>query len=264
MSGFFNLDNPVWRFIGKLADVFILSVLWTICSLPIFTIGAATTAMYYVTLKLASDDEGYTVRGFFKSFKLNFKQSTIIWLIIVVVGLVLYVDIRFFWSMDSTVGKVFSTIFLAVILMGIFMVSYIFPVTARFYNSTKKMFINALFMSIRHLGWTILNLIIAVAVLIASIFFPPLMIVSVGLTAFLTSYCFNHIFKKYMPETELEHLDEAAEMQRAIDRLTDEIKAKEGEEGENAGEAVDETAEEEPSDTQNFETEEDPANDSEE
>lgn len=87
LSGFFNYDNPVWRFIGKFGDLIILNVLWFVCSIPIFTIGASTTAVYYVTLKLARNDDGYTIRSFFKSFKENFKQATIIWLIMLAVGL---------------------------------------------------------------------------------------------------------------------------------------------------------------------------------
>ncbi|MFQ9510793.1 MAG: DUF624 domain-containing protein, partial [Lachnospiraceae bacterium] len=59
MGGLFNLDNPVWRFIGKLVDVALLNLLWIICCIPIVTIGPATTAMYYVTLKLVRDEEGY-------------------------------------------------------------------------------------------------------------------------------------------------------------------------------------------------------------
>ena len=89
-SGFFNYDNPVWRFIGKFGDLIILNILWLVCSIPVITIGASTTAVYYVTLKLARDDDGYTIRSFFKSFKENFKQSTVIWLILLAVGVILY------------------------------------------------------------------------------------------------------------------------------------------------------------------------------
>lgn len=52
LQGLFNYDNPVWRFIGKLGDLILLNLLWLICCIPVFTAGAATTAVYYVTLKL--------------------------------------------------------------------------------------------------------------------------------------------------------------------------------------------------------------------
>ncbi len=64
LQGIFNYDNPVWRFIGKLGDLMILNILWVICSIPIFTMGASTTAVYYVTMKLVRGDDGYTFRNY--------------------------------------------------------------------------------------------------------------------------------------------------------------------------------------------------------
>ena len=46
LAGLFNYDNPVWRFIGKFWDVLIVNILWIICSIPVVTIGASTTARY--------------------------------------------------------------------------------------------------------------------------------------------------------------------------------------------------------------------------
>ena len=112
-SGFFNYDNPVWRFIGKFWDVLIVNLLWIVCSIPIVTIGASTTAMYYVTLRLARDDDGYTFRSFFKSFRENFKQATAIWLIFLTVGLLLACDVYYFVRLvgASTMRTVMITIF---------------------------------------------------------------------------------------------------------------------------------------------------------
>ena len=101
LSGLFNYDNPVWRFIGKFWDVLIVNLLWFFLSIPIFTIGASTTAMYYVTLKLARDDDGYTIRSFFKSFKENFKQATVIWMIFLITGVVLGFDLFYFIKVVS-------------------------------------------------------------------------------------------------------------------------------------------------------------------
>ena len=114
LSGLFNYDNPVWRFIGKFWDVLILNVLWLVCSIPIVTIGASTTAMYYVTLKLARDEDGYTIRSFFKSFKENFRQATVIWLIFLAVVFLLGFDLYFFvagLTEPSTFRTVMTTVF---------------------------------------------------------------------------------------------------------------------------------------------------------
>lgn len=212
-SGFFNYDNPVWRFIGKFGDLILLNILWIVCSLPIFTIGASTTAVYYVTLKLARDDDGYTIRSFFKSFKENFKQSTIIWLILLVVGVILGVDLYFFTRLftgGGTIKTVMLTVFLAMIIVYVAVFTYIFPLQARFINTVKRTFFNAFFMSLRHLFHTIgLIVIDGVLVAIAFVFMvPPMLMIFMlfgfPLLAFINSYILTPIFRIYMPEEEQE------------------------------------------------------------
>lgn len=202
-SGFFNYDNPVWRFIGKFWDVILLSVLWTVCSLPIVTIGASTTAMYYVTLKLVRDEDGYTIRSFFKSFRENFKQSTIIWLIFLAVGIILGVDLYFFIRMfdgSQTVRMVMTSVFAALTFVYLAMFTYVFPLQARFYNPIKRTIFNAFFMSIRHLLYTIGMLAVDVAlVVLAVIAVPQILLFGIALFAFVNSYMLAAVFRRYMP-----------------------------------------------------------------
>ena len=210
-SGFFNYDNPVWRFIGKFGDLIILNILWLICSIPIFTMGASTTAVYYVTLKLARDDDGYTIRSFFKSFKENFKQSTVIWLILLAVGVILGIDLYFFTRLFTGSGSfrtVMLTVFLAMVLVYGAVFTYIFPLQARFFNSVKRTFFNAFFMSLRHLFRTI-GMIAIDGVLIAAAFVfmvPPMLMIFMlfgfPLLAFINSYILTPVFNLYMPKEE--------------------------------------------------------------
>ena len=69
-----------------------LNLLWVVCSLPIFTIGASTTALYYVACKIAKNEEGDITQQFFRSLRANFKQATLIWLIMLVAGLIIVAD----------------------------------------------------------------------------------------------------------------------------------------------------------------------------
>lgn len=86
MAKLFGYDNPVWRFMGRVADVFFLTVLWAVCSLPVITIGASTSALYYVTLKMVKNREEYLLQSFWKAFKNNFAQSVIVWVILLGIG----------------------------------------------------------------------------------------------------------------------------------------------------------------------------------
>lgn len=100
----FNMtDNVVTRALSRICDFIVLNILWVVCSIPLFTIGASTTAMYSVMLKIVRNEEGYIARGFLHAFKENFKQSTAEWLIIAVLGIILSVDWSVTRSLDGTI-----------------------------------------------------------------------------------------------------------------------------------------------------------------
>lgn len=65
-----------------------------VCSIPVITIGASLTAVFYAALKMARDEEGYVWKEFFKSFKQNLKQSILIELILAAFAAILLVDIN--------------------------------------------------------------------------------------------------------------------------------------------------------------------------
>lgn len=204
-AGFFNYDNPVWRFIGKLWDVLVVNFLWFICSIPIVTIGSSTTAMYYVTLKLARDEDGYTIRSFFKSFKENFKQATAIWLIFLLTGALLAFDVYYFMkiALPSTFRTVMLAVFLAMVFVWFAMFTYVFPLQARFYNPVKRTIFNAFFMSVRHVFHTMGMLAVDAGIAFLSItYVPQLSIFGVALIAFFNSYMLTSVFGKYMPKQE--------------------------------------------------------------
>ena len=234
-SNLFNYDNPVWRFIGKFWDVLVVNLLWIICSIPIVTIGASTTAMYYVTLRLVRDEDGYTIRSFFKSFKDNFKQATAIWLIFLAVGLILGFDLYFVLTMMaySTLRTVMTTVFLALLFIWVAMFTFVFPLQSRFYNPVKKTIFNAFFMSIRHIFYTIGIVVMdVVLVLLTLTMIPQLLMFGVALIAFVNSFFLNAVFKKYMPKDDREDdherrplfavEDEAAEAAQTMEDMTGE------------------------------------------
>ena len=106
MDKLFNMDNKFFTVMGHVADLMILNIVFLICCLPVVTIGASLTALHYVTLKMARNEESYIVRSFFKSFKQNFRQATIINLIMLAVGAVLYVDLNIVTNMTGSMSKV--------------------------------------------------------------------------------------------------------------------------------------------------------------
>ena len=211
MGRFFNLDSPVMVALTKMADLIIVNLLAFFCCLPIITVGASMTALHYVVLKIVRDEECYIVKSFFKSFKQNFKQATIINLIMLLIGLILYVDLNVSKAMQGGAGQIFHVIFMAFVLIYFILFLYVYPVLARFYNTIKNTIKNALFMAIRHLPYTVVMVLIAVCPLllllvksyqIQSTLFVLFLLMGFALIAYCNSYFLAKIFDNYMPKEE--------------------------------------------------------------
>lgn len=203
MSGFFNIDSPLFRFLSKLADIFILNILFLICCIPIITIGASTTALFTVTLKLVKNEEGYIFSGFFKAFKDNFKQSTIIWLIMAFVGIALYIDSRFWFGLGSTLGTVIGTFTYSLIIIYFLIMSCIFPVLAKFDNTIRNTFKFTAFFAVKHLLTSIIVTVVSIVVLFLVYVSPmalmAMFFVGFGAMAMIDSFFFLRVFKRYYP-----------------------------------------------------------------
>ncbi|MCC8067683.1 MAG: YesL family protein [Clostridiales bacterium] len=212
MSGFFNMDNVVWRTLGRLADLMILNILFIICCIPIFTIGASLTALNYVTLKMHDGEEGYAARSFFKAFRQNFKQATPMWLIELVVGFVLVLDLIILQSFEGTLYRVMTVIILILCMVYLMIFCYLFAVQSRFENTIRHTFTNAFIMAIADFPRTLAMLAIAVIAVIVSFYnvttitWSLLVWIMVGfaLISYINTGFLSKIFKKYMPEEEAE------------------------------------------------------------
>ena len=211
MGRLFNMDNKFFTFMGKVADLIILNLICVLCCLPIVTIGPSLTALHYVTMKMVRNEESYIVKNFFKSFKENFKQATIINLIMLVVGIMLFLDINIVKRMSGKLYSGLFVVFIAFLLLYMLVFLYIYPVLAKFYNTIKHTFINAFLMSIRHLPYTFVMLVIPL--LPIGIFFIPslqlqstclmlLLIMGPAVIAYLNGHFLVRIFDNYIPKEE--------------------------------------------------------------
>lgn len=157
MPKFFNPDSPLMRFLTKLADLMILNLLFLLSCIPVATIGAAWTALYYVTMKMVRDEEDSIVRGFFRAFRRNWKQATILWLMVLGLGAVIVLDIRFLNAMgDSATAAAMKTAVEILGVLGLMVLQYLFPGLARFEASTGNTLKNACLLAVGNLPKTLL------------------------------------------------------------------------------------------------------------
>lgn len=202
----FDMDNPVWKYLGKIWDAIWLTILWLVCSLPVITIGASSTAASYVALKVMKDEEGSLTKQFFYSFKQNFKQATIIWLVALLFTIVLGVNFWFYYQLNNAFSKVFMIVLIVLSVVFTMVLHYIFPVLAKFDNSTKNLLIMAFVMALENINWTVFMVVATICVFVIGIFvFAPLLVGSIGLLAFIDAWILNHFFDKYIEENQLEN-----------------------------------------------------------
>ena len=128
MKGLFSYDSGFFRALDKLGSLFILNLLTLVCSIPLFTIGASFTALYYVTMKMVRDEETYVAKDFFRSFRQNFRQGTLIWIILSVIGAVLVFD---YWLMEANSeampgARVFMILVLSSMFLLVIESAYVF------------------------------------------------------------------------------------------------------------------------------------------
>ncbi len=155
-------------------------------------------------------NKGSIVKGFFGAFKENFKKSTIMWLILAAVGIVLGIDSRVAAGMTSTMRTIFQSAFIIFGIVWVCVVIYTFPLTARYENTIKNTFKNALLLSIAKLPYTLLMLVITVGpVLLTLVNSMTLMIglalwlvVGVALVAWLNSFLLRKVFEIFHTDEE--------------------------------------------------------------
>ena len=184
-------DKPWFSLLTKLTYSAYLNILWLICSLPIFTIGASTTALFYCTLKMAEDrDEGLT-RMFFRAFRSNFKPATKLWLILLALGCFLGVDgfvLSRLWN-TSAFWTILTALVIGAAVLYAIVLLYAFPLLARFENTTLGILRTSLAVGVRYLFCTLLMAFIyAVMGWITVCVFAPAFLLGMGLCAMLCSF----------------------------------------------------------------------------
>ena len=209
MSRFFNHDNPVMEFIAKIFDLVILNLIFIFSCVPIITIGASTSALSYVTLKMVRGEDPYIWRNFWKSFRQNFKQGTLVWIFSILIFIFLGMDFYIINSQNTSLFAVVRILLWIVCAVALSVFLYVFPVISHFVCTTKQALKNALLMTFGHLPYTLMMLALAGLLLFlcssSSKLFAMIVVLSgicgFSVVSFVYSIMFDRIFQKYESET---------------------------------------------------------------
>ena len=204
------------RALSKLFDIGWLSLIYVVFCVPLVTIGAATTSLYYVSAKVLRKDRGYVWSEFWHSFKLNFKPATLIWLIFAAIYGLLYFNLTTFNTSNAAGGYLVGA-YIALAFIVTCVASYAFCLLSRFNMKVRGILRYALYMSFRHFLHTLCFL----AILFVAGFgiyagfrvqLPIFLLFVPGLGSFLYTFPMEHLLKKYMPKPEKRYTENGEEI----------------------------------------------------
>ncbi|MBR4776949.1 MAG: DUF624 domain-containing protein [Lachnospiraceae bacterium] len=184
MSRFFSVDNKFFSTINKIVDMMWLSILWSLCSLPLLfllftfiveqqivlllivllpiafiTIGPASAALYYAVVKSVRRDRSYATKCFFHAFKVNFKIGALSSMLVGLMTAILLLDI--IWApvtmpFDESMYPFIRGIFLGMGIVMIFILVWMYPLLSRFELKFKELIKNSMVLAVKNIFRTII------------------------------------------------------------------------------------------------------------
>ncbi|MBP5294657.1 MAG: DUF624 domain-containing protein [Lachnospiraceae bacterium] len=199
--------SKAWTGLGKIwsmaVDFLLLGLLTLLLSVPVITAGAAFTAAFEYGLDRVRNLEGGMLKSFFRSFKEHFRQSSAVWITVLLVSAAALAGIWFYLTRTTGPLSILGIAFLiaAVVLaliVRLYAFSLITVIPDRFLMTIKRSF----YLGLRHFLFTILMLACEFGLVVAIIYFPPVVFLAPGADLLICCLCLKVIFRKYGKLTE--------------------------------------------------------------
>lgn len=198
MGKYLNCDGPVWTTLLKFTDILILSLLFAVTSLPVFTAGAALTALYDNMILLSEDKEDSCLKGFFRSFRQNFKKATPMWIACLIVSGFLAGDVYICMISETKAMAFLMGPFFILAVLFVMFVTYFFPLLSRLDADVRRVAYLAFMLSIKEFLRTLFLIFITAIMISVGVFVTaPFLLLAPGIIAFSHAFIFRDIFKKY-------------------------------------------------------------------
>ncbi|WP_071130112.1 YesL family protein [Enterococcus timonensis] len=202
MNNLFSPDRGIYKAMAKLYQLLVLNFIFLLTCLPIVTIGTAISAAYATSFKLQTGSEEKIVRTYFKKFKENLFQGSLVWLLVIAFAALIFAGYQGLRSFFQTFP---ATFYIFAFVLGVLLLTleFVFPMMAKFASSTPKIFINSLILALKHLPYSMLIFFMFGAIGVAlPLFIPQLFVLwlflGFGLMIYLSSIVFQKIFSQYV------------------------------------------------------------------
>lgn len=199
MKDVFDFNNPVMSFLSKLADLMILNVITLICCVPIVTVGASLSSMYYVLLRLRQEETSFVTKDFFHAFRQNLKQGIILWILYLaaIIALAAEYYLIFVARIPELVEVRYGVyLFTALLLISL---TWSFVLLSRYNNSFGRVIINSYFIGFTHFVRTIMMALLMMSPIALILIYPAatpiILVIGITLPCYLQTFFFIKVFE---------------------------------------------------------------------
>jgi uncharacterized membrane protein YesL len=249
MASFFSQKHPATIFLTAVCNLIFVNFCFVITCIPIITIGASLTAMNRITIKILLGENPPVFSEYFRSFKNNFKQSTVIWLILAAITGFFVWEI---YLINTALPPEYTWTQYPIyfLLLAVFScMAYAFPIIAWFDENNRQVIKYSLLLSLANIPSTIFFAIITLALGLVTYVYPVLVLslmcfMGFALVAFMESIFLNRIFEKAGAKLTSDDDEEGDVLDEEYQLDEAEETTKEGEEAEDDGASGEEMSEE--------------------
>lgn len=210
MGWLLNVNNPVMRFIVKLFDCMCLSLLWVLTCLPVFTFGAATSALFCVIRRYIRREEGNLWSCYWSAFRENFKRSTLCALVVLALLALFVVDALVFRTMYLQAQPLGFLYWLALLLLALALTwcAYLFAYGERFDGSVKDVLrLSGMLMLLHPVKTlTVMALVLGGAALI--VMAPGMLGIVPGVGGWMCEVVIDSVFRAHLRPEDRERLEQ--------------------------------------------------------
>lgn len=202
---FLHQETPMTKLLGWFMDLVLLNVFWVVCSIPIITAGASTTALYDVAMKMALGEEISVSKAFFSSFVRNLKRGTLLLLLALAAGVFLAADFFAATQWNVPFKIVLQIMILSAAYFYIAAVSHAFPALAYFQEPVMQTVKHGFLLAMRNGIYTVYVMLLDLIPVLMLFFYPLVfwksiifwVVIGVALLAWLNAL---HLVRLFDPE----------------------------------------------------------------
>jgi uncharacterized membrane protein YesL len=196
----FEEGSPFQVFLNKMTDLLILNLITLLLCLPVITAGASLTAMHYVLLKMVRGEEGYIVKSYFRAFKREFVQATVMWIVFMALAALMFSTLVMVLQGGGRYPLWLPSSILVGAVIELMCMIYAFAMQSRFDNSVYHTIINAVTLTfgelLSSLKMAVITLILPIAVMFAGVLLPLLILFGLSVPGYACAMIYDPIFRK--------------------------------------------------------------------